>query len=1171
MISFYIIKTIALYEIKNLLRSWFFRIFSLLALTILALLNVGFFTLPQSQWMFRALPASIPYFNLLLLNVVQAVIGVFLASDFMKYDNKLDTTDTVYIHSMTNADYVLGKTLGIMMVFGGLNMLVLITALVFNVFFTDVPFLPEVYGFYSLLISLPTLIFIFGLSFLIMSIVQSQAMTFIILLGYIASTVFFLGNKFHYLFDYMAFNVPLMYSDFVGFGHITNILIHRGLYFFFGIGFICVTILKMKRLPQSRFINKIALAISVCSIALAVFLGGVYIEKISAGKDLRSRMSVLNKQIVNEPKISIKTCNLDLTHNGEDISVQAQVTFTNDTAVSITHYRFSLNPGLKIQQVTHHGEGIGFSRDLHILTIEPPEALAPGTRDSLTISYRGTIDEDACYPDIDETTREENFRIMLFNIGKHYSFITPEYVLLSPENLWYPVAGIPYFESFPSLPRKDFVSFTLHVVTDKQLTAVSQGAVVSGDNGEFMFTPEVPLPRLSLAIGRYKKYSVTVDNIDYNLFYLDGHDYFSKYFTELGSTLPELIHTMKDDFENRIGMSYPYHRLSLIETPIQFYSYPRFWTLSQETVQPEQILLPEKGMVLSAADFRMTNQFMQRQTQRGNQALTPEEIQSNLFRRFVTSTFTNASSQRDFIFQRVMRSPQQGGQLSLQRLALSVAIPTYTGNFSVFPLYFSYIYHFSSEKWPVFASSMEFFLNERMGSQPSALSRLVTGLSNEERANLALMKNNLNDILANPKLHAEAYNVLKIKTSYLFALIQSAVGAEAFRDFLDDILESHRFNDVEIEDFAATINERFSFDLEPYLDSWLYDDKLPAFFVGDATCYEVLDQEKTRYQVTFTVSNPEPVDGIISVDFRLRPGMVRMALGGGGQRGRMQFSMPGGGTGSEYLRFIRLSGGETKEVRIVLDELPSAMTVNTYISQNIPSTLERGFGRIERNERAIPFDGELVLDKPIHFLEPGEIVVDNEDSGFKTYSHTTDSFLKRLVHRNQQNEDEYSGFQFRNIPRRWKAVAGDGFYGTYRLSADYIRAGKGENKVAWEADVPQSGEYDVYYYITFSRMMQMQGRGGMQGRGQRGQGSQRGGAQPVEDFHFTIHHEDGVDEVELNAASADAGWNAIGTFYFSEGKAVIELSDKSKGRIVYADAVKLTQHVDRSTVQLSIR
>ena len=99
----------------------------------------------------------------------------------------------------------------------------------------------------------------------------------------------------------------------------------------------------------------------------------------------------------------------------------------------------------------------------------------------------------------------------------------------------------------------------------------------------------------------------------------------------------------------------------------------------------------------------------------------------------------------------------------------------------------------------------------------------------------------------------------------------------------------------------------------------------------------------------------------------------------------------------------------------------------------------------------------------------------------------------------------------------------------------------------------------------------MQGGGPMQGGGQRGQGNQRGGAQPVEDFHFTIHHEDGVDEVELNAASADAGWNEIGTFYFSEGKAVIELSDKSKGRIVYADAVKLTQHVNRSTVQLSIR
>ena len=115
-------------------------------------------------------------------------------------------------------------------------------------------------------------------------------------------------------------------------------------------------------------------------------------------------------------------------------------------------------------------------------------------------------------------------------------------------------------------------------------------------------------------------------------------------------------------------------------------------------------------------------------------------------------------------------------------------------------------------------------------------------------------------------------------------------------------------------------------------------------------------------------------------------------------------------------------------------------------------------------------------------VNQGEIVVDNEDDSFTVYSNSTDSYLKRLVHRNQQNDDEYSGFQFRNIPRRWKAIASAGFYGIYRQSAHYIRAGKGENTVTWEADIPKSGQYDVYYYIGATRMTQMQVRG--PGRGQ---------------------------------------------------------------------------------------
>ena len=46
------------------------------------------------------------------------------------------------------------------------------------------------YPVYFLLISIPTLIFIIGLSIFLMLVLKNQALTFIILLGYIGLTLF---------------------------------------------------------------------------------------------------------------------------------------------------------------------------------------------------------------------------------------------------------------------------------------------------------------------------------------------------------------------------------------------------------------------------------------------------------------------------------------------------------------------------------------------------------------------------------------------------------------------------------------------------------------------------------------------------------------------------------------------------------------------------------------------------------------------------------------------------------------------------------------------------------------------------------------------------------------------------------------------------------------------
>ncbi len=1118
MLSFYNVWTVARFEVKTLLRSWFFRIFAGISVAILILMNLLMLTgVGNTPWQFRGISSSIPYGSLLLLNVAQAVIAVFLASDFLKRDKKLDTTEVVYMRSMTNGDYVLGKTLGIFLVFMALNFAALLVVGIFNLFCKDVPLNLPAYFYYPLLISVPTLVFIFGLSFLLMVLIRNQAVTFIVLLGYIATTLFFLGKTFHYLFDYMAFNVPMMYSDFVGFGNLTEILIHRGIYFSLGISFIFATILLLRRLPQSVLMQRVSLVLTVIFLSGGVVLGSVYLSRLYKGSSQRQKMVDLNNQLITAPKVTLTHCYLDLKHLGDKIQVNAMIVFRNETSKPIDQYIFTLNPGLHVREV--HGQAnLPFHRDSHIFSVQPTNPLEPQSTDSLTIRYDGKISEEACYLDVEDAEREKLYRVWLFNVDKRYSFVTSGYVLLSPESMWYPASGVGYSSDRPEYHTQDFVQFRLNVTTDEDLTALSQGKVTVHGSGKSTFEPEHPLPQLSLAIGPYEKRSITVDSVAYNLFTMPKHDYFTPYFQDLGDTLTSLIRDMKQDFEGQLNLTYAYPRLSLIEVPIQFLSYRSIWTVSRETVQPEMVFLPEKGILLQGADFAQSSRWEQRRSERSNQVSTPTESQSQLFRRFATSTFMSEGMMSRFR----RRGPFPGlGQ---------------DNSYVLYPNYYTFVNYLKSERWPMLNLALESFLSKQAEDDMFQSMRSFMGLSDQERANLALSGHTLVELMADPDKRDVVHDVLESKGDYLFTLLQSKIGTEALGDFLEEILTEYRFRTLDVNAFNQALKDRFNFDFIPHIDRWYSSRQSPGFLISDIRSYQVLDGDRTRSQVIFTVSNPEPTDGLLNVSFRTgRPGGPP---GMGGPR----FMMGSGDADVE--RIVSMSPNQSKEVGVVLDSPPRMMTVNTLISKNLPSIISHPFEKLELSRSAVPFDGERILDHSPQLLEPHAIVVDNEDEGFQVYNPTSTSFLKRLFRISpSKDEEKYIGVRFWRPSTKWVATTGSDFYGKYIRSAYYTRAGNGDRKVAWNTMIPESGNYDIYSYAN--RMRQFPGRRRRESD---------------EQYHFLVYHDDGFDEVILDMKNAESGWNFLGTFHLSADSARVELTNESQGRIVFADAVKWVKH-----------
>ena len=121
MLSSHQIKTIAQFESKILFRSWFFRILGIMMLGTIFFFNLAMIVFKEGQIQ-QAVTSAIPYSNLMFYNVVQAIIAIFLASDFLKRDKKLDTTEVIYTRSMSNGDYVIGKLLGNLIVFTTLNL-----------------------------------------------------------------------------------------------------------------------------------------------------------------------------------------------------------------------------------------------------------------------------------------------------------------------------------------------------------------------------------------------------------------------------------------------------------------------------------------------------------------------------------------------------------------------------------------------------------------------------------------------------------------------------------------------------------------------------------------------------------------------------------------------------------------------------------------------------------------------------------------------------------------------------------------------------------------------------------------------------------------------------------------------------------------------------------------
>ena len=1110
MISFHTIGTIAGYEMRTLLRSWFFRIFAALTIFSLGIFNLAIFIESSgSPWIYRALPASLPYANLIILNLGQAIVAVFLASEFLKQDKKNDTVEVIYARSMTNSEYITGKTIGILAVFFILNLIVLVVGVGFSFLSTDSSRGLAAYLIYPLLISLPTLIFIIGLSFLLMIVIKNQAITFILLLGYIALSVFYLNTKFYNLPDFIAYHIPMMHSTISGFGQINEILIHRGIFFSLGLGFIFFTVYKLGRLPQSARFQNFPLLLALIFMLVGVFLMFRFVGIKEDKQGMKRQFLAINSSYHAFPRVQIDTCKIELEHRGSEIFVDCELAVSNKTTNVIDTIILSLNPFLNVSTVKINHSKVRFIRDLHILKLASPNQLKPGSATSLQISYAGKIDENIHFLDQEPDHDHENFSVQIYAFRKHYAWLQDNFVCLTGESLWYPVSGTGYSRKDNHIPLPDFTIYTLNLKTSDKLMALSQGESVNHGNGSFYFKADYALPGISLLIGDYNKYKLEVDSVEYNLFVHAGNDYFSRHFEEIRDSIPYLIRELKNEYEVLTGLKYPYQRFNLAEVPAEFALDKHFWSVSSNAVQPELIFVPEKGIYLSESDFKRRIKREEKRMKRDKEEILPEELQARIFKKFVRNNF--------------MAEPDQYFEHDIVD----------RNTFSVFPQFYTFSTQLYSDKWLLLNIALESYLKERNVTKSSAELWWSANVDKGEQINLELRQSSLNEILKSgiSKVEVEEgrinlNDILMAKGNHLFSLFRTKFGDVQFNRVLDEMISKNRFKKFTIAYMDSVFVRNFGKPILNELDEWYNGKQIPGFLVKDLETFRIKADEYTKFQIRFKISNPEPVDGIITI-------FVEMAKQDDRRRGRRTEEA------ADFSKKIYLPAKSSKEIGLVFPAEPARMRLYTHISQNLPNNLNYDFSSFEevRKTEAIDSTRDILFFKSLDFA--GEFIVDNEDEGFEYTQSSGESYLKSLVKKLKKEAEgyKYSRIQSWNPPGIWKSVLKSEFYGQYVRSAMYTKSGDGQRMASWKAAIGNEGNFDVYCHMV--RITNEWSR-----------------KKDRINYNFKIYHNQGFDEISLYDEDIEPGWVYLGTYTISPENAKVELSNKSTGNMVIADAVK---------------
>lgn len=765
---------------------------------------------------------------------------------------------------------------------------------------------------------------------------------------------------------------------------------------------------------------------------------------------------------------------------------------------------FTLNPGFSVVEVKADGRDLEFGHANGLLDVALERPLAAGERLSLSLRYSGRPDVRFGY--LDSAIQVETLSVydrQIALLGEERGIFDSRYVALTPGIRWLPAAGVDVGRGDARKRAVDYFKLALDVEVPASWLAAGPGkrALVgtTEQRARFRFAPTPSVPEVALMASEFRRVATQIDGVTFEVLLHPDHD---RNLEVLADSREEIEQWIAERLEvaARAGLRYPFDAFTVVEVPNGLRSYAGSWQLETTLAPPAMMLLRETSFPTARFDVDVFARLGRRDIKaEGGAARVNRNRLVNFFSNDISggNVFTGAA--RSFFMHRTSAVGEGAVALNfvLQELA-TLLVSDRPGYFSA---------HTFTDINQVTASA---------ATGLSAENSLTDALVSARTERSAVWDAALNVSLAQMDPWQDpprTVDLLTLKGGRMAQAIYDALGPQTVGALLADLLERHAGSTFTLADFIAA-GQRVNADLGSLFEDWVGGTGLPGFVTESVELYRLPDDsgKARRYQMVLRLSNAEPVTGFARVEWIMKADGPRTV------------SDP-----------IRIPGHSTVEFGAVLSAPPFAAYVHPYLSLNRDDFLAATFDTTDVPVReAEPLDG--LREVPFGSSGDRRVFADDLDAGFTIVA--PDGSAKQSAPRDKKDASTEldQGLPVAvgpQAPRTWSRRSNENAWGRYRHTFAHTGPGDGTRRAVMPAKLPSAGVWALEIYVPALSNLPANARG---------------------KWHLEVISANGREALSYDATAANAGWNRVGEYRLPAGEVRVELTDKTDGRMVIADA-----------------